>query len=360
MMNLYDINGSIITNNISNKDIKDALLSAVASGEVNLGNSVGATLSLNGLNSDWQTNAETVYKNLLTNYKKMPNKSIPIFITTDQHGRGIEGNRFINNIDKDGMEITNINLGDTVTDVFNLEQLNTLLARSKSIKNYIAVPGNHEYKHGSEVMTNYDICRTFISSYNQQMCPNYPNCYTAIDGKHNVKYIIMDNYYVNEEGTGYGEKSIDSTTSKWLINELSKNDGYDIVYLQHWGMCPTKKLRTDKNESAWVENVGNSTVNYKLWQLLLARKKKQSGTFTDMFGNSYDFDFSSCKNELLCTLHGHNHLEFYSIQDGLTAYGADWFGNSAGTFLLIDRKNNKLKVFKFNNTSVDDILELSI
>lgn len=359
-MSLYDINGNIVTNDISNDDIKNALINAVASGDVNLGNSVGTTLSLNGLNSDWQTNAETVYNNLLTEYKKIPNDGMPIFITTDQHGRGIEANRWVNNQDNDGMEIANINLGDSVTDVFNLTELNNILARSKSIKNYIAVPGNHEYKHGSEVMTNYDICRTFISTYDKQVCPNYPNCYTVIDGKHNVKYIIMDNYYVNEEGTGYGEKSIDDITSKWLISELSKNDGYDIVYLQHWGMCLTKKLRTDENESEWTENANSSTVNYKLWQLLLARKKKQSGTFTDMFGNSHDFDFSSCKNELLCTLHGHNHQEFYSIQDGLTAYGADWFGNSAGTFLLIDRKNNKLKVFKFNNTSVDDVLELPI
>ena len=357
---LYDINGNEASINITDDAIKTAFIGAVASGEVNLGNSVGATLSLNGLNSDWQTDAETVYNNLLIEYKKIPNNGIPIFITTDQHGRGIEANRWVNNQDNDGMEIANINLGDTVTDVFNLEELNTLLARSKSIKNYIAVPGNHEYKHGSEVMTNYDICRTFISTYDKQVCPNYPNCYTVIDGKHNVKYIIMDNYYVNEDGTGYGEKSIDSITSKWLINELSKNDGYDIIYLQHWGMCPAKKSRTDENELAWAENANSSTVNYKLWQLLLARKKNQSGTFTDMSGNSYDFNFSACKNELLCTLHGHNHEEFYSIQDGLTAYGADWFGNMTGTFLLVDRKNSKLKVFKFNNTSIDSVLELPI
>lgn len=359
-MSLYDINGNIVTNNISDEDIKKALISAIASGEVNLGNSVGATLSLNSLDANWQTNAETVYNNLLTEYKKIPNDGIPIFITTDQHGRGIEGNRFINNIDTDGMEITNINLGDTVTDVFNLEQLNTLLARSKSIKNYIAVPGNHEYKHGTEVMTNYDVCKTFITTYDKQVCPNYPDCYSVIDGNHNVKYIVMDNYYVNETGTGYGEKSIDGITSEWLINELCKNDGYDIIYLQHWGMCPAKKLRSDENESEWLENVNSSTVNYKLWQLLLSRKKKQTGTFEDMLGNSHSFDFSSCKNELLCTLHGHNHEEFYSTQDGLTTYGADWFGNNAGTFLLIDRKNNKLKVFKFNNTSVNEVLELSI
>ena len=359
-MSLYDINGNIVTNEISDKDIKTALINAIASGEVNLGNSVGVTLSLNGLNSDWQTNAETVYNNLLIEYKKIPNNGIPIFITTDQHGRGIEANRWVNNQDNDGMEIANINLGDTVTDVFDLTQLNDLLIRSKQIKNYIAVPGNHEYKYGSTTMTNYDISRTFITTYDKQVCPNYPNSYTVIDGKHNVKYIVMDNYYVNEEGTSYGEKSIDGITSKWLINELSKNDGYDIVYLQHWGMCPAKKLRTDENESAWAENVNTSTVNYKLWQLLLARKKKQSGTFTDTSGNSHDFDFSACKNELLCTLHGHNHEEFYSTQDGLTAYGADWFGNSTGTFLLVDRKNNKLKVFKFNNTSVDDVLELPI
>lgn len=359
-MNLYDINGNIVTSELTDKDIKAALISAVASGEVNLGNSVGATLSLNGLSSDWQTNAETVYNNVLIEYKKIPNAGIPIFITTDQHGRGIEPNRFVNNIDKDGMEIANINLGDTVTDVFNLTELNTILARSKSIKNYIAVPGNHEYKHGSEVMSNYDICRVFISNYDKQMCPNCPNCYTVIDGKHNVKYIIMDNYYVNAEGTGYGEKSIDNITSKWLINELSKNDGYDIIYLQHWGMCPAKKLRDDASETEWLENVNSSTVNYKLWQLLLARKKKQRGTFTDMFSNSHDFDFSSCKNELLCTLHGHNHGEYYSVQDGLTAYGADWFGNMTGTFLLVDRKNSKLKVFKFNTTSIDSVLELPI
>jgi hypothetical protein len=353
-MSLFDINGNTIEtgSNVSSTDIKTALIGAVADGSVNLGSSIGATLAYTSPSAAWETNAETAYKLLLDAYKQSPNSAIPFFITTDQHGRGVETNRWLNNRDKDGMNILNINLGDTVTDKFNLTELNNILARAKQIKNYVSVVGNHECLYGNEIMSSYELCITFVSTnLVKHVNPSPSNSYAIIDDLHNVKYIILEEYIINADGKGF-ERGLTAETTDWLIRELSEDDGYDVVLLKHWFLkLPNGGLYKDR--AGTQDTASASGYLEELTTLFINRKNKTAGSYTDIDGTSHSYDFTNCKTELLCALHGHEHKEVYGYADKLLCYCADWLGDNMNcTFGLIDRESNKLRVWIFGKASV--------
>lgn len=363
MSNFYTGSGEVITisgsGEVTNAQIKTALISAVASGDVNLGSAIGATLAYTSPGTAWEANAEAAYANLLNAYKEIPNSGIPFFISTDQHGRGVEVNRWLNNHDAsvNGMEVMNLNLGDTVLDYFNESELSNIYARSWQIKNHIMVFGNHEIKTSTETPNLYDLNRWFISTRGRKFYIGPMGCFTVYDDAHSVKYVCIANYYQAESGIARG---LDADSAEWLVNELAKNDGYDVVYLQHWPVFTTKRLRTEETETADSEN-HSSSYNYAIWRMLIARKNKESGTFADSLGGSHAYDFTNCEHELLVTLHGHNHQEQISTVDGLTAYAADMCGDTRiCTFGLIDRLNGKVTFWKFGSTECLDPLELPI
>jgi hypothetical protein len=130
-------------------------------------------------------------------------------------------------------------------------------------------------------------------------------------------------------------------------------------------MYKSRRARVEETESVIetaLENSSPTSENYKLWQLLLGRKSKQSGVYVDTDGVSHNFDFTGCKNELLITLHGHDHAELMSTVDGLTAYAADRKDGSTNrcTFALVDRMNRKATFWVFDSTGCLDPLELPI
>ena len=353
-MALVDINGNVIETkgSVSSSDIKTALIGAIADGTVNLGSAIGATLSYTSPGDAWEANAETAYQALLTAYKESPNKGIPFFISTDQHSRGVEVNRWLNNRDVDGINMLNINLGDTVYDYFNLTELNNILNRSKQIKNYVAVVGNHECSYKADIMSEYDLCRTFVSTnLVKHMNPSPSNSYAVIDELHNVKYIIIEEYAINEDGNGFS-RGLTAETTDWLIRELSEDDGYDIVLLKHWFLKLANQGTYSKRDGTSIADTISGYLE-ELTTLFSNRKNKAIGTFTDVDGVSHSYDFTGCKTDLLCALHGHEHLEVYGYADKLLCYCADWLGNNnACTFGLIDRETNKLRVWVFNSAEV--------
>ena len=360
-MAIYDINGNEIASGgeVSTAQIKTALMSAIASGDVNIGASVGATLGYTSPGTAWETNAETAYNNLLTAYKEIPNSGIPFFISTDQHGRGLEQHRWLNNFDADinGMGVMSLNLGDTVTDVFGESWMTGFYNRTWQVKNFIGVFGNHEIKAGTETPNFYDLNRGFISTRGRKFYVGPMGCFTVYDDPHSVKYVCVANYYQTESGIASG---LDADSAEWLVSELEKNDGYDAIYLQHWPVFTTKRLRTADSETADTEN-HSSSYNYKIWRMLVARKNKQSGTFNDVNGGPHAYDFSKCEHDLLITMHGHNHEEQMSTVDGLTAYAADMFGDTRTcTFGLVDRLNSKVTFWVFDSTGCLEPMELPI
>ena len=364
MSNLYTMDGTPIDmgGEITTAKIKAALLVAVASGDVNLGSAIGATLSYTSPGAAWEANAATAYANLLAAYKEAPNSSIPFFISTDQHGRGVEVNRWLNNHDAtvNGMEVANLNLGDTVLDVFNEYEMSNIYNRSWQIKNHIAVYGNHEIKMSTEKPSFHDLNRWYVATRGRKFYVGPMGCFTVYDDKHSVKYVCVANYYPDSGSSSGITRGLDADSAEWLVGELAKNDGYDIVYLQHWPMFTTKRTRDEETETADSENHSGS-YNYKVWRMLVARKNKESGTLADSLGGEHAYDFTGCKHDLLCCLHGHNHQENISTVDGLTAYAADMCGDTRiCTFGLIDRLNSTLTVWKFGSTEVLEVLELPI
>lgn len=361
-MALFDANGNAVSE-VSSADIKKALTGAIADGTVNMGSVVGATLGYTSPGTAWETNAAASYANLLAAYKEIPNSGIPFFISTDQHGRGLEQHRWLNNHDAgiNGMNVMSLNLGDTVTDIFGEAWMTGFYDKTWQVKNYISVYGNHEIKAGATELPNfYDLNRGFISTRGRKFYIGPMGCFTVYDDEHSVKYVCVANYYPDSASSSGVTRGLDADSAEWIVSELAKNDGYDVVYLQHWPVFTTKRQRGDEAETADSENHSNS-YNYKIWRMLIDRKNKASGTFMDSLSGEHPYDFTKCEHELLITLHGHNHQENISTVDGLTAYAADgYLNNNACTFGLIDRLNSKVTFWWFNANGVLDPLELPI
>lgn len=355
-MSVYDVNGNEVAG--GGGDVKQAFLELVASGEINLGATIGAVLAYNNLSANWISNATTAYNSMLAKYKELANRAIPFFISTDQHGRGVEQHRWVNNTDADGMNIANINLGDTVTDYYNLAQLNSMLARTRQVKNYIGVVGNHDTSnHGAETPTVYDLTRTFMSTYERHIPCGYDDSYTIIDGLHDVKIVVSDNYIHGSDGSMVND-ALSSEYCDWLIKELS-DDTHDILFVQHWMIYALRGVYKYRDGTPQTtDGIGGPV---QLRNLLVARKNKTSGSITDTNGGSHAFDFTNLTHDLLCCLHGHQHEEIYANLDGLLCYVADWYGsNYSCVFGIVDRENDKLRIWKFDSTQAYAELVLDI
>lgn len=349
-MAIYDYQGNVISSgsgDITDEQVRDALMDAILDGTVNIGTSVGDTLPLDTHYFN-ETYANTAYASLLSAYQANPN-SIPFFIHSDQHGRGLEIQRYANNIDVDGMDYVNINDGDTVVDTYGSTVLEEAYQRIKYVKNYIGIVGNHEHKPSStEDPEKYMIRKVFGTTNleRKMISTDVVDCYVAYQPSHTVKYLCLDLY--DHWDTNGSQPYTTSNTAKWIIQELSKDDGYDIVLLMHEPTMLTYKTRDDTSYSTVT-----SANLIALFNLFLARKNKTSGTYVAADGSTHSYDFTGAENNLLCMLSGHWHNEEYSDADGLTVYVQDWAGDNkyGGTFGLIDRDNDLLRIFRFDSVN---------
>ena len=362
-MNLYDINGNSIASGgeVTTATVKTALMQAIADGTVSIGTNVGDTLTYktDNFTSVIEANAETAYAQLLEKYQTMPNSCVPFFLSTDQHSAGLEQHRWANNADIDGMEYVSINLGDTSNNVYEKTTLDGYLARTRHVKNYIGVVGNHDKRLENEEPLDAQICKVFnTTNLKRTMISNDTrDCYSVIDPLRNVKWVVVDPFGETDEtgvnGVGHPVYSISTKVAAWLIDELSKNDGNDIVVLCHLPFCPTTRNRTTSEESA-IEYGTNMPV---AWEICLARKNKTSGTVTDDDGVEHSYDFSSCTSEMLCTFHGHLHREEFSTANGLTCYIANsWTTHCSCVFGLIDRSNMQMHIYQFDTSTYDALV----
>lgn len=355
-MSVFNISGENI--GTTQEDLETTFLELVASGEINLGAQIGATLSYN-LTNAWTTNANTAYISFLTRYKQLANKAVPFFISTDQHGAGVEQHRWANNVDADGVNFANMNLGDTVTDYFNYSQLNAMMGRTKQVKNYISITGNHDALYrGDDVPTIYDLTKDFLSTYDRIVTDSHNSSYVVYDNAHDVKYVVVDNYTdVGITKETLTNNALTGELADWLIDEFAR-DECDIVYVQHWMLYAPSSVYAYRNGTKCTDGIGGSQT---LRTLVTARKNKTSGSVTDSNGVSHSYDFSNCQHELLCALHGHQHEEMYATLDGLLCYVADWYGNNGScVFGLIDKANGKLRIWKFDSTVTYDELVLDL
>lgn len=314
-----------------------------------------------GWESDRETIIDEAYHMLLNVCKKNPD-IIPIFVCTDSHRWSPQHpQRYVNNIDTDGMKIANINLGDDVTEHWDDLKFDTIYNNIRYIKNYIGVCGNHDKWDGTST-TEYFLRRIFTSKKARYIAKSKRCCYTVKDDLHNVKYIIFDPYYAPNSGVPM--VSVPTVVATWFIKELSKNDGYDIIFLNHQPLTDNN-IHRDGTKQTWKMESYEEPIFSALFNVLKNRKNKRKGTYTDTDGIAHQYDFSQCENDLLCLLHGHSHEELYYIEDGLTSYVCDWDGaESTGyksTFIAIDRSKEILTAWIAKGSeNVEPALELKI
>lgn len=316
---------------------------------------------IKGWESDRETIIDEAYHMLLNVCKKNPD-IIPIFVCTDSHRWSPQHpQRYVNNIDTDGMKIANINLGDDVTEHWDDLKFDTIYNNIRYIKNYIGVCGNHDKWDGTST-TEYFLRRIFTSKKARYIAKSKRCCYTVKDNLHNVKYIIFDPYYAPNSGVPM--VSVPTVVATWFIKELSKNDGYDIIFLNHQPLTDNN-IHRDGTKQTWKMESYEEPIFSALFNVLKNRKNKRKGTYTDTDGIAHQYDFSQCENDLLCLLHGHSHEELYYIEDGLTSYVCDWDGaESTGyksTFIAIDRSKEILTAWIAKGSeNVEPALELKI
>lgn len=312
---------------------------------------------------------QKVKNEVMLNYMGNINK-IPVIVHTDQHG-ALNGSADIVDVFETIDKLVNwqdiskaINLGDCVANAWKDASDTPWLECAElenAVKSTAPVPlekqlnvfGNHDRYTWDSAANTYG-ARITDQSCLQQYFRNIRahrrsnnGWFTVEDGYFNVKYLITSAY---EASNNFAS----TVQIDFLISELGKDDGYDIVLLAHELYNPdyARRLFPTTSDMIWKESAGNDNsygMGININTILTARKEKTAGTFTDASGVVHTFDFTGCKTELLCSLHGHTHYETYN-------YVNDDYLNVALSpmkhpkrwlfFCLIDRASKKLKVWK--------------
>lgn len=234
-----------------------------------------------------------------------------------------------------------INFGDTTNSYDNFDDP-TL--GDTALDNYLEATKSIPYSKRIECFGNHDCMKiinaslTFIKHNQGYLKPYFKNVLarrTSDNGFHvtydpyfNVKYVVYSWYdYVDDSHYSI----VSSAQYDFLIEEMSKNDGYDIILCAH-----TKA-------DAYQEYLGS---------LVQARYNKTSGTFTDSEGATHTYDFSGCENDLLVVLHGHSHADWshYDL-DVLQNCFLNYYESTRPIyFVLVDKANERLRLWKVLKT----------
>ena len=306
---------------------------------------------------------------------------IPIILCTDQHG-ALTGSKAVFDAINSCVNWYDIskffNLGDTVssnygtytasTDEFTingtLENAITALS-SIPMDKQVNVFGNHDTWCIKSGENGYKMLpQNLLSPYfrNAQGHRKANAGYFSIkDDYFNVKYVVVSGLeYIDGVGVNAGTESASTEQIDWLIDELGKDDGYDIVMVCHEPLFPDWAGRSFESQMVKkASSVNNS--NRWAWlntdEIFLARKRKSSGTFTDRSGVVHTFDYSDAKTELLCGIDGHLHYDCsqYTGNDEFLCESFGCFKRNDGDFiyfLLIDRENSRLNIWKIDTVNL--------
>lgn len=234
-----------------------------------------------------------------------------------------------------------INFGDT-TNSYNNYDDPTL--GDTNLDDYLEATKNIPYSKRIECFGNHDCMKiidaslTFIKHNQGYLKPYFKNVLarrTSDNGYHvtydpyfNVKYVVYS-WYDYIDSSHYDVVS--PAQYEFLIEELSKNDGYDIIMCAH--------TRAD----AYHEYLGD---------LVQARYNKTSGSFTDTQGITHTYDFTGCNNDLIVVLHGHSHSDWSHWDlDVLSICFKNYYeSNRPIYFVLVDKSNERLRLWKIVNT----------
>lgn len=331
----------------------------------------GATnIDLNGYNGVSASYAQKILDNYLAFIAEVDGDpyKVPLIIHTDQHGRltsSTSGVMPLLGALINWYKVSKIvNLGDTCTTTFSPSSLKVMLNNnilyfpfSKSIN----VFGNHDTwdeRSGSRI---YYASQELLEPYFYNMAKRGgAGWFSVADERYMVKYIVFTGYQYKNGGN---TTCMNSDQADFIIDELSANDGYDIILLSHEpinSQGATAVIAGDEIGKYTVFSSANVVESFL--QMISARKNKSTGTFTDSEGVSHAYDFRNLKSDILVHLCGHMHCEGYQVfQNSIFEWFADWFDNSTFYFAYIDRKTKKFKRWKNDAANlVDDVLEFNI
>lgn len=310
---------------------------------------------------------------------------IPLIVHTDQH-------RYLNSAHKPTFdylakavkwsEVTAIiGLGDVCGAVYNTADLNNMVTCLSSLprEKRIDVAGNHDCQLNKTEGSSYayspltnELFHTLQDSYfnnsnfggnNSNVRYGFKGMESIIDPVHRVKFCV---FAVWETGTApdyngdpwYSYKFTPAAADA-MIAMLSTVDDYDIIVLSHIQPYYQETMRfkpaVDGNEaSSSIVSAKTSSLGYAtpLDQIYADRKAKRSGSITDIEGNVHTYDFTACTSDLLCSLSGHSHTDYWSYSpDGTVpalVFDAYRYDNTPLFMLNVDRTRQRINVWKFD------------
>lgn len=318
-----------------------------------------------GLSADYvsmvQANYDAMMAECLGDYNK-----IPIIVHTDQHGRIGASNQVMKLIGDmvNWYEVSKcMNLGDTVADRFGTTALENYLSATKDsipLSKRLDVYGNHDVWDSNESQK-YTVNQKRLSPYFKNIyARRHGNngYFTVVDDYYNVKYLVISD--LEYPDTNYSTRRITTAQAKFIVSELSADDGRDVVLVSHVPLDSDEVTSRDSTYQAYSEKfLSDTTAHNSFMTMIAARKNKTNGTFTDSEGVEHAYDFSNVSSNLLMSLHGHAHAEAYrTFENSITEFVFDWFDGNTFYFAYIDRKEKKFKAWK-NEANVG-ALEISI
>lgn len=301
-------------------------------------------------------------------------KKIPFVLHTDQHAMLTTGRKWIFDLidycaNWDQISAV-FNLGDTVLDHWSDSTVTTdPLMRNQELENALLTVASIPKDKQINVFGNHD---TWYQSSSFAWLPSlkYLNPYFKTVGLHTVRYadnsgnmvIYDDQYHVRYlvvGGWDYNDRDsgskgplyffINSEHWKWIIDELSTDCGYDIVIVSHVPLVWHSDVCYNPITGTSAASDPSYIAYGKAYSAAVfgARKSKTAGEIT-VNSEAIPYDFSGCKDKILCALAGHTHVDLVDRAGGLLVTAFDRFSAETPVvhFGLIDREANRLNVWK--------------
>ena len=306
---------------------------------------------------------------------------IPILICTDQHNTftGQSATFEAINTCVNWYDISKFfNLGDSVSSIFgtyttSTDELTTSAHLETMISVLSAIPmdkqvnvfGNHDSWCSKSGEAGYKMLpQNLLSPYfrNAEGHRRSNAGYFAVkDDYFNVKYVIVSGFeYTTGVGVSVGTESASTEQIAWLVEELGKDDGYDVVMVSHEPLFPDWAGRTFESQ---LPKASSSVNNSNRWawlntdDIFLARKNKTTGSFTDRSGVVHTYDYSGLTGNLLCGIDGHLHYDCsqYTGNDEFLCESFGSFNDSTKWiyFVLIDREDSQLNIWKIDSNNLN-------
>lgn len=364
---IIDKNGNpirLVCSTPTQNQVIKGLYALIDSGDINLDNGSLTTVKYEMADTNFKTNAETSLELITTELANHDYSCIPIFGITDTHSMlPKEGTwdlgEYISDISPS--TIMGLFLGDICGAVFSpTYTLPNYRHHVDAFKKCISVAGNHDITTNDELDETQQITHLRLNKwfYTKGFKRVDDILYGSYDDEdYNVRYLVLNPYEILPrenapvgQGTRIGTKQM-----SWLIKNLTECDR-DMIILMHQ-MFTDLNIHRDGTKQNWADS---PDIFYNTWEMLKDRKNKRNGSITDSDGITHNYDFSNCKSDLLCTIHGHTHEELYLQDEGLLEYALDYGQQKNCVFISINRAENKFKVAQFNPTTVKDRLELSL